>query len=467
MWRIFSLICFISLLIGGSVLGLWISGKDIAEPSEVLPWWDLRERLAQQDTEITFDGVELRDAIGSLRDPISDFGNTGGLVNIYAPLHPPKPPCDLDVDWKAIEAAGINTHARVTYNRKLVSSGVALADFTRGTGIVCRADARLVHISTPAGLKTVGSIFREPLIYLPADRKAASLLERPVTIEGATSGRWLRNVLASIIDASGVDIHCDWMQLQKAGVTSITTINEEDRTLAASDLLALVLRDAARHGELQYEIRHGVVFISSRAAFERRGIQASTVFAIIVGVVLLGFIFAGVSIRRKMRKTEWHLPRGIALTIALLLATGAGLVASLLPVDGVTFNCASQKFVLTRGGSIVQFMVMPSDSMRPYIEPRRSAPSTHERLGITWTQSGWPLELNVIQAKCSVFAIAAGMFPLFWFVLVSYSAWRAHRRRRSGRCLSCGYDLRGSTTARCPECGNLAAASPPAIIRAC
>jgi hypothetical protein len=31
--------------------------------------------------------------------------------------------------------------------------------------------------------------------------------------------------------------------------------------------------------------------------------------------------------------------------------------------------------------------------------------------------------------------------------------WLRHRRRRRGRCVQCGYSLRGNFTGICPECG--------------
>ena len=42
---------------------------------------------------------------------------------------------------------------------------------------------------------------------------------------------------------------------------------------------------------------------------------------------------------------------------------------------------------------------------------------------------------------------------LLWLVFCGPLAVRRHIRRRRGRCLKCGYDLRGELDAGCPECG--------------
>ena len=56
----------------------------------------------------------------------------------------------------------------------------------------------------------------------------------------------------------------------------------------------------------------------------------------------------------------------------------------------------------------------------------------------------------------------AGLLPLPLTLLVIIPAYRRRRRRRQGRCLGCGYDLRGlpDDSDRCPECGRPAANRP-------
>jgi hypothetical protein len=40
-----------------------------------------------------------------------------------------------------------------------------------------------------------------------------------------------------------------------------------------------------------------------------------------------------------------------------------------------------------------------------------------------------------------------------WIVMMSFTQGRRYLRRNRGRCIKCGYDLRGVASARCPECG--------------
>ena len=52
------------------------------------------------------------------------------------------------------------------------------------------------------------------------------------------------------------------------------------------------------------------------------------------------------------------------------------------------------------------------------------------------------------------FAIDSAFYAATWFVLLSAPGMlRRYVRRRRGRCIKCGYDLRGNLSQGCPECG--------------
>ncbi len=52
------------------------------------------------------------------------------------------------------------------------------------------------------------------------------------------------------------------------------------------------------------------------------------------------------------------------------------------------------------------------------------------------------------------FAVNAAIYGFAWLaILLAPGAIRRTYRRRHNRCTACGYDLRGSADARCPECG--------------
>ena len=61
-----------------------------------------------------------------------------------------------------------------------------------------------------------------------------------------------------------------------------------------------------------------------------------------------------------------------------------------------------------------------------------------------------------INAACVIHSFGGDALAILTAGLTSY-AFVVHRRQRlrtmSNRCLTCGYDLRATTSGRCPECG--------------
>jgi hypothetical protein len=48
--------------------------------------------------------------------------------------------------------------------------------------------------------------------------------------------------------------------------------------------------------------------------------------------------------------------------------------------------------------------------------------------------------------------LAAAQLPMGWMLMLGFRRQRMRNRKSAGKCLHCGYDLRGSP-GRCPECG--------------
>jgi len=89
------------------------------------------------------------------------------------------------------------------------------------------------------------------------------------------------------------------------------------------------------------------------------------------------------------------------------------------------------------------------DAFRSYVTPPR-----WERAGVVFRKGNasgvrwWDLRV-----PSAWVALASCLLPVAWLL----AAWREAKRRRRrivrSLCANCGYDLRGSTTGVCPECG--------------
>lgn len=84
--------------------------------------------------------------------------------------------------------------------------------------------------------------------------------------------------------------------------------------------------------------------------------------------------------------------------------------------------------------------------------------SAHKSWRQAWTswndQGFWPRYQYDSDMKAIVLPL---WIPFFLIGIPTALLWRIDRRRtRSGRCTTCGYDLTGNVSGRCPECGTAA-----------
>jgi hypothetical protein len=78
--------------------------------------------------------------------------------------------------------------------------------------------------------------------------------------------------------------------------------------------------------------------------------------------------------------------------------------------------------------------------------------NAHSRsiLGFYFNRNEYPIGVTVLRFPLALLVVLFGIYPSLWFIRR-----RRHRLwRRAGFCGRCGYNLRGNTTGRCPECGN-------------
>ena len=129
-------------------------------------------------------------------------------------------------------------------------------------------------------------------------------------------------------------------------------------------------------------------------------------------------------------------------------------------VVSATYNPTLPEFPFTVDGLWMRSETKPAGWGMPYLPSHNSLIWTH-RLGFL---AAAPLRTD--RPVVSDYTVTAP----HWFLLLLFLAptirpaarfFKQRSRIRKGRCLSCGYDLRGSPS-RCPECGAAAGPASPA-----
>jgi hypothetical protein len=96
----------------------------------------------------------------------------------------------------------------------------------------------------------------------------------------------------------------------------------------------------------------------------------------------------------------------------------------------------------------------------PDYRPRYTFVRSRDGRGWSWSNdlhtTGWDLDLRV---PFWLIFLALATPPGLMFLLKALRFLRRRRRRLRGLCARCGYDLRGGTSVRCPECGEIGPAS--------
>lgn len=121
------------------------------------------------------------------------------------------------------------------------------------------------------------------------------------------------------------------------------------------------------------------------------------------------------------------------------------IVGHVSPTYGIRFSVPDYKIRLTDGQLSISTSVMTDDP--------DDVSATGRNLsfgGFEYTRRQNTLWLRRIKIPLWMPLIAFAAYPVAWSVIL---AGRAHRRRRrKGRCVECGYDVRTNTHGICPEC---------------
>jgi hypothetical protein len=458
--RTFAILAAVSLVLMAAILGQWLAGADLESPPDP-PMAAMRHILAKEIAEIRFDDVDLWDVLDFIRDiGFERPSRNTGLRPLGAPYEPSDPPVDLDVDRRAIQESSGDLHPTVRLKRGSTLLGSLIAEIVEPHHLQCWADKSLLHIATSGAAVKFDEIERRRFLRASRDLAVSFALDRPMVRQSDDEKIRVSRALFEAGAAADVSIRTDWQALAHAGVSGSFEVAPTVRHASVRTFLAVVLRDAAGPGVLQFQIRNGQVLVSTRQAFdsEQRRYVPWTIATILAATVIL---IAARLFRRRSRpgRQPWS-TRAVAGLVVLLGAI-AFLAAAWLPPQAWEFTVGTRGITYSSGAGLLDFWIAPADPMIPYRaagaagSPRFSEVS-HERWGFAFIGNKWPLDTVFIEAPCAASAGLIGVFPMLWVGATTAAVLRRRRRRRAGRCIVCGYDLRAATHPKCPECGSIA-----------
>lgn len=170
-------------------------------------------------------------------------------------------------------------------------------------------------------------------------------------------------------------------------------------------------------------------------------------------MMMMMMMFPNSSTARHSTRRGWK-RRGWLLAVAVLVIIQ--IVSVTLPPRWVSpsrdFQCG-----LSRSGvwfwslSSGEFTYAQRGFQRGADGPLRWLPTWLRGTATVHAGSNPPVTLAGTQASIPIYFF--GIAALLLWMLSFIPTWRRHHRARKGLCFACGYDLRGQSSAPCPECG--------------
>jgi RNA polymerase sigma factor (sigma-70 family) len=221
----------------------------------------LVQQLDRKLPEVNFDGVGLSDAIDFLRDVSG---------------------ANIAVNWKALEAAGINRNAPVTVRLKDVKFDQALKSLLASAGgntrLVYTVEGNVINITTaddgaaagdgaapPDKAKAGGGADGAAPAVEKIDPRLKAQLDRPLP-ELNFGENGLSDVIDFFRDVSGANIAVNWKALEEVGIERTTPVTLRLKNVKLSQALDSVLTSAGGNTKLRFTIEDNVITITSADA---------------------------------------------------------------------------------------------------------------------------------------------------------------------------------------------------------